>query len=73
MLTPKQQEVLDYLKGYIKEHGIAPSRQEIADNFGFHPTGALSHLKALEKKGYIELIPKIARGIVIINDWRELV
>ncbi len=53
-LTARQQEVLDYLQSEHRRSGIMPSTREIQEHFGFaSQTAAVSHLRALEKKGAI--------------------
>ncbi len=54
-LTPKQKQVLDFIKQFFQEQGYAPSKQEIADHFGFQSRGTVSdYLKRLKNLGYIE-------------------
>ncbi len=63
-LTPRQAEVLAFIRETIKETGAPPTRAEIAYVFGFSSVNAAEgHLKNLERKGYIELVPGTARGI----------
>lgn len=63
-LTPRQQAILDYITEVIETQGTAPTRGEIARAFGFRsPYAAECHLKALAKKGAIELVGGAARGI----------
>ena len=53
-LTARQQEVLDYLQSQHRRSGIMPSTREIQEHFGFaSQTAAVSHLRALERKGAI--------------------
>lgn len=53
-LTARQQEVLDYLQSEHRRTGIMPSTREIQEHFGFaSQTAAVSHLRALERKGAI--------------------
>lgn len=53
-LTKRQQEVLDYLESEHRRSGIMPSTREIQEHFGFaSQTAAVSHLRALERKGAI--------------------
>jgi len=65
MPTQRQQEVLDYVTEFISVNKYPPTKKEIADHFGFAVNAAVSHLNLLEKKGCIEIIPTISRGIVI--------
>jgi len=67
-LTPRQTEVLDFIREYIKLEGLPPTIVEIAEAIGVtSPNGVRDHLKALERKGAIELIPHASRGIRVIR------
>ena len=58
--------VLDFIRGYIREHGYSPTLREIAVALGIKtPRGVKAHLISLEKKGYITLEPGKARSISI--------
>lgn len=63
-LTKRQEEVLDIVKQAMKEKGMPPTRAEISKLLGFKsPNAAEEHLKALAKKGAIEMMPGTSRGI----------
>ena len=63
-LTPRQAEILDLIKNNIAETGMPPTRAEIAKRLGFKSANAAEeHLKALAKKGFIEIMPGTSRGI----------
>ncbi len=63
-LTARQQEVLDLIKRSIDETGYPPTRAEIAKELGFRSANAAEeHLKALAKKGAIEMVAGASRGI----------
>lgn len=63
-LTPRQAQVLDLIRGYIIATGYPPTRADIAQELGFRsPNAAEEHLKALARKGAIEMIPGTSRGI----------
>ena len=63
-LTARQQQVLAFLKDYMSASGYPPTRVEIARELGFRsPNAAEEHLKALARKGAIEMIPGASRGI----------
>jgi repressor LexA len=63
-LTKRQQEILDLIQQVIEETGAPPTRAEIAKTLGFKsPNAAEEHLRALARKGMIELLPGAARGI----------
>ena len=63
-LTPRQEEVLAFIKSYIEETGYPPTRADIANELGFKSANASEeHLKALARKGAIEMIPGTSRGI----------
>ncbi|MEW5879417.1 MAG: transcriptional repressor LexA [Pseudomonadota bacterium] len=64
VLTPRQAEILDFVRRALVESGAPPTREEIADAFGFRSLNAAEqHLQALQKKGLIELLPGTSRGI----------
>lgn len=55
MLTPKQHEVLEYVRTYIRERGLAPSLRDIMNALRLSsPSTVHRHLSELERKGYIE-------------------
>lgn len=63
-LTRRQREILDLIRDHIEEQGCPPTRAEIADLLGFRSANAAeSHLRALARKGVIELTPGTSRGI----------
>jgi repressor LexA len=71
-LTKRQQEILRMIQSHIDRTGFPPTRTDICDHFGFRsPTAADDHLKALERKEAIELIPGTSRGIRILADYDE--
>lgn len=54
-LTMRQVEILDFLRTYIADHGFPPTIREIGAQFRINSTnGVLDHLRALERKGYVE-------------------
>lgn len=68
-LTRRQQEILEYLRAYQRELGLMPSTREIQHHFGFaSQTAAVSHLRALERKGAIQRLPNKARAVVFPED-----
>ena len=67
-LTPRQREVLDFIRNSLEVFSVPPTRAEIASAFGFaSPNAAEDHLKALAKKGAITLEPGSARGIRLVE------
>ncbi|HLU14550.1 MAG TPA: transcriptional repressor LexA [Burkholderiaceae bacterium] len=63
-LTKRQQEVLDLIRTQIANTGFPPTRAEIAQALGFRSANAAEdHLRALARKGAIELTPGASRGI----------
>ena len=68
-LTSRQIEILDYLRMSHRENGIMPSTREIQQYFGFaSQTAAMSHLRALEKKGVIQRLAGKARAVIFPED-----
>ena len=63
-LTARQTEVLELIKTTMLETGMPPTRAEIARQLGFRSANAAEeHLKALARKGVIEILPGTSRGI----------
>ena len=63
-LTPRQAEILQLIRDTIEETGFPPTRMEISRMLGFaSPNAAEEHLRALERKGAIEILDGTARGI----------
>jgi repressor LexA len=63
-LTPRQQEVLDFIRERTRSYG--PTIREIMAEFGFtSPNGAVCHLVALERKGLIRRHANQVRGIEV--------
>jgi len=68
-LTARQSEVLEFIKSYMSETGYPPTRADIAQELGFKSANASEeHLKALARKGAIEMIPGTSRGIKLPID-----
>jgi repressor LexA len=73
VLTDKQEDIYNYIRKHIETKGFPPAIRDICEEFGISsPNGVMCHLKALEKKGYIERVTKQknkqraqARGITI--------
>jgi repressor LexA len=63
-LTARQEQVLDVIRRHIDESGMPPTRADIARELGFRSANAAEeHLKALARKGAIEIVPGASRGI----------
>jgi repressor LexA len=63
-LTQRQQQVLDFVRQHIEDTGYPPTRADIAQELGFKSANAAEeHLKALARKGAIEMIAGASRGI----------
>jgi repressor LexA len=71
-LTPRQREILKLIQDSLVETGMPPTRAEIAAEMGFKsPNAAEEHLRALQKKGVLDLIPGASRGIQLKDSLRE--
>lgn len=63
-LTPRQAEILEFIRGHTANSGYPPTRAEICRAMGFRsPNAAEEHLRALARKGAIEMAPGASRGI----------
>lgn len=71
-LTPRQREILELIQSFIDKFGMPPTRAEIARELGFKSANAAEeHLRALQKKGVLELVPGASRGIQLKDSLRE--
>ena len=71
-LTPRQSQILEMVQDFIAETGMPPTRAEIARELGFKSANAAEeHLRALQKKGVLELIPGASRGIQLKDSLRD--
>ena len=71
-LTPRQRQILDFIRDQLEESGMPPTRAEIAAALGFKSANAAEeHLKALKRKGVIDLMPGTSRGIQLKDTMRD--
>lgn len=71
-LTPRQRQILDFIKDQLDESGMPPTRAEIATALGFKSANAAEeHLRALQRKGVIDLVPGASRGIQLKDTIRD--
>lgn len=71
-LTPRQSQILNMIQEFILETGMPPTRAEIARELGFKSANAAEdHLRALQRKGVLELVPGTSRGIQLKDSLRE--
>ncbi len=67
-LTPRQQEILDFLRSYIEEHDYPPSIRDIQEGCNISSTSVVDYnLRKLEEKGYIRRDREISRGIELLG------
>lgn len=70
-LTPRQAEILSYIREHITAKGYPPTVREIGRRFGIKTTnGVTCHLKALEKKKLIVREVGKSRAIKVVEDWQ---
>lgn len=68
MLTPKQHDLLMFIKGRLDESGVSPSFEEMKDALGLHSKSGIHRLiKALEERGFIRRLPNRARALEVIK------
>ena len=71
-LTPRQSQILHMIQEFIIDSGMPPTRAEIARELGFKSANAAEeHLRALQRKGVLELVPGTSRGIQLKDSLRE--
>ena len=62
-LTPRQQDVLQWISGFIDTHGFSPSVREIGHAYGWTTNGVMCHLRSVRRKGAVTWIDGQARTI----------
>lgn len=63
-LTARQSEVLHLVRKWLQDTGMPPTRAEIAERLGFRSANAAEqHLRALQRKGHVQLLAGASRGI----------
>ena len=71
-LTPRQRQVLRFIQDAVDQQGMPPTRAEIAEALGFKSANAAEdHLRALQRKGVLDLRPGTSRGILLRDSLRE--
>ena len=71
-LTPRQRQILQMIQEFIGETGMPPTRAEIASELGFKSANAAEeHLRALQRKGVLDLLPGASRGIQLKDSLRD--
>jgi repressor LexA len=71
-LTVRQRQVLHIVQRSIAESGMPPTRAEIAQQLGFRSANAAEeHLRALQRKGCVQLLAGASRGIQLSEELRE--
>lgn len=71
-LTERQRDILNFIRDFQKQKGVAPTHREICDHFGFSSYGTVyKHLSLLEKKGLIRRDWNQKRGVVVIDPPEE--
>lgn len=72
-ISPKQKEILEYIKDQILQRGFPPAVRDICEAVHLKSTSSVhSHLETLEKNGYIRRDPTKPRAIVILDDTFNL-
>lgn len=70
-LTPRQKQILSFVRIFIAKTGHGPTVREIGDEFGMKSTNGVSgHLKAIEAKSRLKRLEFMPRGIEVLDDLR---
>jgi repressor LexA len=70
-LTPRQREILDWVKEFIQEHGMPPTVREIGRAFGIKSSSVFDLLKALERKSFLRRGNLGARSLILEDGASE--
>ena len=72
-LTARQREILQFIVDFKRQNEMPPTRSEIARHFGFKVDNAAHEfVRALRKKGYLEIMPNTARGLRVVKELSPL-
>ena len=64
-LTPRQDEILSWVKGFIRDHGMPPTVREIGSAFDIKSSSVFDLLQALERKGHLRRGDLGARSLIV--------
>ena len=68
-LTRRQHQILDFFRGYVAEHGISPTLEEVANSFGVNKVTIFGHVSELERKGLLSRAAKgVSRGLQLVEE-----
>jgi len=71
-LTRRQRQILDFYRAYIRERGLSPTLEEVAQHFGVNKVTVFGHVAELERKGILARAAKgISRGLQLVADEIE--
>ena len=71
-LTSKQEKLLDIINNHLKERGEAPTYKELSEKLGLKSVATIAlHIKALARKGYIQSVAGVHRGIRILREYKD--
>ncbi len=71
-LTRRQQDILQFLRTYVEEHGISPTLEEIAAQFGVNKVTIFGHVAEMERKGVIRRRAKgVSRSLELVEQEDE--
>lgn len=65
--TARQRDILAFIAGHQREHGVSPTLEEIGNAFGVHRVTIFQHVNALEKRGALRRQAQLARSIEILD------
>jgi repressor LexA len=68
-LTRRQRQILDFYRSYVRERGLSPTLEEVAQHFGVNKVTVFGHVAELERKGVLARAAKgISRGLQLVED-----
>ncbi|MEM6674957.1 MAG: transcriptional repressor LexA [Planctomycetota bacterium] len=71
-LTRRQRDILEFLQGYLDEHGISPTLEEIAAHFGVNKVTVFGHVAEMERKGVLRRRARgVSRGLELVDEEDE--
>jgi repressor LexA len=71
-LSPRQQQILDYIREFIREHGYPPAIRDIGRALGISSTSVVDYnLRALERAGYLHREREVSRGVRLVDEVEQ--
>lgn len=70
-LSPRQQGIMDFIRGFMEEHQFPPTVRDIQSGCDISSTSVVDYnLHILQREGYLRRLPEVSRGIELLDGWK---